>query len=100
MAKAPWARLTNPIRPMVTESPTETMNSTVPADRPPSRMLAKLLAESTGSLVTVKRIELRTADSEQAIHSPPAASLCARSQKGSPGLSETSTCGHHFLGAQ
>ena len=31
MAKAPWARLTKPINPMVTESPTDTMNSTMPA---------------------------------------------------------------------
>src|ERR1700720_2432447 len=35
------------IRPMVTESPTETMNSTVPAEIPPNKMLAKLLAKST-----------------------------------------------------
>src|SRR4029077_12619295 len=49
MAKAPCARLTNPISPIVTESPTETMNSTVPADRPPNRMLMKLPAKSTGN---------------------------------------------------
>src|SRR5271154_5421527 len=47
MANAPWARLTKPINPMVTESPTETMNSTVPADRPPSRIPAKLATKST-----------------------------------------------------
>src|SRR5580692_2107460 len=48
MAKAPWARLTNPISPMVIDSPTETMNSTVPAERPPSRMPARLATRSTG----------------------------------------------------
>src|SRR6202142_531085 len=48
MAKAPWARLTKPISPMVTESPTETMNSTVPADSPPNKIPAKLAAKSTG----------------------------------------------------
>ena len=51
MAKAPWARLTNPISPMVTDSPTETMNSTVPAASPPNRMLAKSAAKSTGDPV-------------------------------------------------
>src|SRR5271163_4110288 len=82
MAKAPWARLTKPIRPMVTESPTETMNSTVPADRPPSKMLAKLLAKSTGGLVTVKRTELRTADSEQKfLRYPPPRSSPDRSRQ-------------------
>src|SRR4051794_23174526 len=40
MAKAPCARLTNPISPMVTDSPTETMNSTIPAASPPRIMLA------------------------------------------------------------
>src|SRR5580692_5056852 len=48
MAKAPWARLTKPISPMVMESPTETMNSTVPADSPPNKMPAKLAMKSTG----------------------------------------------------
>src|SRR5262245_57169686 len=40
MAKPPWARLTNPISPMVTERPTETMNSTMTAATPPRSMLA------------------------------------------------------------
>src|SRR5437867_12861019 len=40
MAKPPWARLTKPIKPMVTERPTETMNSTIPAATPPRSMLA------------------------------------------------------------
>src|SRR4029453_7587052 len=40
MAKPPWARLTNPIRPIVTERPTDTMNSTMPAATPPRSMLA------------------------------------------------------------
>src|SRR5437867_5268688 len=41
MAKPPWARLTKPIKPMVTERPTDTMNSTMPAATPPSSMLAR-----------------------------------------------------------
>src|SRR6185503_2980120 len=40
IAKPPWARLTKPIKPMVTESPTDTMNSTMPAATPPRSMLA------------------------------------------------------------
>jgi hypothetical protein len=32
----------------VTESPTETMNSTVPADSPPNKIPAKLATKSTG----------------------------------------------------
>src|SRR2546428_3294265 len=40
MAKPPWARLTKPIKPMVTERPTDTMNSTMPAATPPRSMLA------------------------------------------------------------
>src|SRR5215813_5759771 len=40
MAKPPWARLTKPIRPMVTERPTDTMKSTMPAATPPRSMLA------------------------------------------------------------
>src|SRR5262245_53998703 len=39
MANAPCARLTKPISPIVTDSPTETMNSTMPAATPPSSML-------------------------------------------------------------
>src|ERR1700690_796098 len=41
MANPPWARLTKPIRPMVTDSPTDTMNSTMPAAAPPRRMPIK-----------------------------------------------------------
>ena len=48
MAKPPWARLTKPIRPMVTESPTETMNSTMPAATPPSSMLATSMPKIHG----------------------------------------------------
>jgi len=33
---------------MVTDSPTETMNSTVPADNPPNKIPAKLAMKSTG----------------------------------------------------
>jgi hypothetical protein len=40
MANAPCARLTKPIRPIVTDRPTDTMNSTMPAATPPSTMLA------------------------------------------------------------
>src|SRR6185436_15304875 len=42
MAKPPCARLTKPISPMVTDRPTETMNSTIPAAMPPSSMLTRL----------------------------------------------------------
>src|ERR1700751_2556234 len=69
MAKAPWARLTNPIRPIVTESPTETMNSTVPAAKPPNRMLTKLANKSTGNLDTDARDEQRPASGEYRQHS-------------------------------
>src|SRR5262249_60534319 len=48
MAKARWARLTKPIRPMVTDRPTETMNSTMPAATPPSTMLATSTPKITG----------------------------------------------------
>src|SRR5262245_37167294 len=40
MAKPPWARLTKPISPIVTDRPTDTMKSTIPAATPPSSMLA------------------------------------------------------------
>src|SRR4029450_7901986 len=40
MAKLPCAGLTKPIRPIVTDRPTETMNSTMPAATPPRSMLA------------------------------------------------------------
>src|SRR5882672_958006 len=42
MANPPWARFTNPIRPIVTDRPTETINSTMPAAMPPKRMLIRL----------------------------------------------------------
>src|SRR6266850_6659221 len=48
MAKPPWARLTKPISPMVTESPTDTMNSTMPAATPPRSMLATSMPKITG----------------------------------------------------
>src|SRR5262245_30700711 len=48
MAKPPWARLTNPIRPMVTDRPTDTMNSTIPAATPPRSMLATSTPRITG----------------------------------------------------
>src|ERR1700687_4178057 len=44
MANPPWARLTKRIRPMVTDSPTDTMNSTMPAARPPRRMPVRSMA--------------------------------------------------------
>src|ERR1051326_5441009 len=57
MANAPCARLTKPIRPIVTDRPTETMNSTVPADNPPNRIPARLLTISTGGFCGVPRLE-------------------------------------------
>ena len=54
MAKAPWARLTKPISPIVTDSPTETMNSTVPAASPPNSMLTTSIAEITGNPHTAR----------------------------------------------
>src|SRR5262245_60582281 len=47
MAKAPWAKLTKPIRPIVTDSPTDTINSTMPAARPPSSMLRTSMPKIT-----------------------------------------------------
>src|SRR5262245_23068223 len=47
MAKPPWARLTNPIKPMVTDRPTETMNNTMPAATPPRIMLARSMPKIT-----------------------------------------------------
>src|ERR1700722_14673258 len=60
MAKAPWARLTKPISPMVTDRPTETMNSTVPADKPPNKIPAKLAMKSTGYPKYVSRAQRST----------------------------------------
>src|SRR4029077_7013069 len=51
MAKPPWARLTKPIKPMVTERPTDTMNSTVPAATPPRTMPATSVPKITSSAV-------------------------------------------------
>src|ERR1700680_4355938 len=45
---------------MVTDSPTETMNSTVPADSPPNKIPAMLAAKSTGYPKYVSRAQ-RTA---------------------------------------
>src|SRR5215472_16317194 len=39
MAKPPWARLTKPMRPIVTDRPTDTMNNTIPAATPPRSVL-------------------------------------------------------------
>src|SRR2546427_9151725 len=50
MAKPPWARLTKPIRPIVTERPTDTMNSTMPAATPPRSMLATSTPKITSGL--------------------------------------------------
>src|SRR5215831_5180760 len=47
MAKPPWARLTKPIRPMVTDRPTDTMNRTIPAATPPRSMLATSMPRIT-----------------------------------------------------
>src|SRR5579863_10555944 len=66
MAKAPWARLTNPIRPMVIESPTETMNSTVPADSPPNRMPARSMFSITCNPRAPSLAKTRIANSELA----------------------------------
>src|SRR4029450_1424795 len=41
MAKPPCARLTKPMSPIVIESPTDTMNSTMPAATPPRTMPAR-----------------------------------------------------------
>src|SRR5882724_3675049 len=51
MAKPPWARLTNPMRPMVTDRPTDTMNSTMPAATPPRSMLATSTPKITDARV-------------------------------------------------
>src|SRR5438094_9499448 len=48
MAKPPWARLTKPMRPIVTDSPTDTPNSTMPAATPPRSMLATSTPKVTG----------------------------------------------------
>src|SRR6266705_183558 len=48
MAKPPWARLTKPMRPIVTDRPTDTMNSTMPAATPPRSMLATSTPKITG----------------------------------------------------
>ena len=40
-----------PISPMVTDRPTDTMNSTMPADSPPNRMLTTSVPKITSSLV-------------------------------------------------
>ena len=50
MAKPPWAKFTNPMRPIVTERPTDTMNSTIPAAKPPSRMLMTSIPKITRQL--------------------------------------------------
>src|SRR5947207_13401841 len=55
MAKPPCARLTKPIRPMVTDRPTDTMNSTMPAATPPSTMLAMSAPKITGGPAYVWR---------------------------------------------
>src|SRR5262245_30675293 len=44
IANPPCARLTKPINPMVTDNPTDTMNSTMPAARPPRRMPVRSIA--------------------------------------------------------
>ena len=49
MAKAPCARLTTPISPIVTESPTEMMNRNMAQARPSNRMLTMVL--TTGDSV-------------------------------------------------
>src|SRR6266480_2552902 len=82
MANAPWARLTNPIRPIVTDSPTETINSTVPAANPPNKMLATSIPAITKG--PAGRQMLR-----------------GRPVRGRSGLDheKLSTGLHHFLGA-
>src|SRR5476649_982435 len=42
MANTPWARLTKPIRPMVTDRPTEMTYRIAPKARPWNRMLTRL----------------------------------------------------------
>src|SRR3989442_652030 len=51
MAKPPWARLTKPIKPIVTERPTDTMKSTMPPATPPRTMLATSMPKITSSAV-------------------------------------------------
>src|SRR5579872_440971 len=48
IAKAPWARFTNPISPMVSDRPTDTMYSTIAKPRPRKTMLTR--ASRTGSI--------------------------------------------------
>src|SRR5947209_8131828 len=50
MAKAPCARLTKPISPMVTDSPTDTMNRTMPAATPPSSKLQTSMPKITPAM--------------------------------------------------
>src|SRR5258705_8257944 len=49
IAKPPWARWTKPIKPIVTESPTDTMNSPMPAATPPRTMLATSPPKTPGA---------------------------------------------------
>src|SRR5262245_26469328 len=54
MAKPPCARLTKPIKPMVMEGPTDTMNSTMPAATPPRIVLttsASITEAAQGTLL-------------------------------------------------
>jgi hypothetical protein len=48
-----------------TESPTETMNSTVPAANPPNRMLERSVMKSTGHPVSTQQGEQRTTNNER-----------------------------------
>src|SRR5215471_700847 len=50
MAKPPCARLTKPMRPIVTDRPTDTMKSTMPAATPPRSMLATSTPQITSAL--------------------------------------------------
>src|SRR6516162_7878307 len=94
MAKAPWARLTNPIRPIVTESPTETMNSTVPADSPPTKMLAKLLPKTTANPVST--LPTRGEDREQRTYIGRTTTFVGES---TTPLVKSLTYADHFFGA-
>src|SRR5262245_65647278 len=59
MAKPPWARLTEPMRPIVTDRPTDTMKSTMPAATPPRSMLATSTPQITCALGRRRRSRAR-----------------------------------------
>src|SRR5260370_25536745 len=82
MANAPWARLTNPSRPMVTDGGGGAVNSTVPAATPPNKMLATSIPAITKGPAGRQMLRGRPVRRRSGLHH----------EKLSTGL-------HHFLGA-